>query len=361
MGKTYKDAGVDIDANDEFVAAIRALVESTHGPDVVPMPAGFAGEIALLAGGEMTMGSRRSLFSRRFKDPVLVACTDGVGTKLKIAFLTGIHDTVGIDLVAMSVNDLITNGARPLMFLDYIAFSKMANAAQVDVIKGIARACRESGCALLGGERAELPGFYRKGEYDLAGFAVGVVERSKRIDGTKVGPGDAVIGIASSGLHSNGYSLAREVLLEDAKLKLSQHVDELGCTLGEELLRPTALYPRAIHSVLRHYRIKAGIKAIANITGGGLVENVPRALPRNCSVRISKKTWPRPPIFDMIQKLGDVDEAEMYRVFNMGIGMAIVVPESYSDSIIRQLKRRGHDSYVIGRVKRGRNKVDLVD
>jgi phosphoribosylformylglycinamidine cyclo-ligase len=361
MGKTYKDAGVDIDANDQFVGAIRSLVESTHGPDVVPVPAGFAGEIALLAGGEMTLGTKRSLFSRRFRDPVLVACTDGVGTKLKIAFLTGVHDTVGIDLVAMSVNDLITNGARPLLFLDYLAFSQVPNAVQVDVLKGMAAACRESGCALLGGERAELPGFYGKGEYDLAGFAVGVVERSKRIDGSRVRPGDRVVGIASTGLHSNGYSLARQVLLDDAKLDLSAHVEELGCTLGEELLRPTALYPRVIHSVLNHYRVKAGIKAIAHITGGGLIENLPRVLPKNCTARIHKKAWPKPPIFDMIQRLGDVEEAEMYRVFNMGIGMAVVVPAAYADSIVRQIQHGGHQASVIGRIGRGRCKVELVD
>ena len=353
MGKTYKDAGVDIGANDAFVDAIRSAVESTHGPEVIRVPGGFAGEIALKP--------KQALFARQYKDPVLVACTDGVGTKLKVAFKAGRHDTVGIDLVAMSVNDLITNGARPLLFLDYIAFSGVDNAVQVEVVKGIAKACVESGCALLGGERAELPGFYKSGEYDLAGFATGIVDRSRRIDGSKVVPGDVVVGIASSGLHSNGYSLARKVLLDDGKMKLDQHVDELGCTLADELLRPTLIYVKVIHAILRHYKVKAGVKAIAHITGGGIVENLPRVLPRNCGTRISKSAWPRPPIFDLIKRLGDVDEDEMYRVFNMGIGMIAIVPAAYADSVVRQIARHKHRAYIIGRVKRGPNKVELVD
>ncbi len=317
------------------------------------MPGGFAGEIALK--------QKNSLFARQYKDPVLVASTDGVGTKLKIAFKMDKHDTIGFDLVAMSVNDLITNGARPLFFLDYVAFSGVSNETQVDVVRGIAQACLDADCALLGGERAELPGFYKKGEYDLAGFAVGIVDRSKRVNGSKVRPGDSVIGIASSGLHSNGYSLARSVLLEDAELKLNERIDELGCTLGQELLRPTCIYARAIQSLLKHYKIKSGLRAIANITGGGIVENLPRVLPKGCGARISKNAWPRPPIFDLIQRLGDVDEDEMYRVFNMGIGMALVVPPTYAKSVIRQLARLGHPAHVIGRVKRGPNVIDLVD
>ena len=353
MGKTYKDSGVDIDANEAFVRAIRSAVERTHGPDVIPVPGGFAGEIALK--------QKNSLFARQYKDPVLVASTDGVGTKLKIAFKMDKHDTVGFDLVAMSVNDLITNGARPLFFLDYVAFSGVSNETQVDVVRGIAKACLEADCALLGGERAELPGFYKKGEYDLAGFAVGIVERSKRVNGSKVRPGDSVIGIASSGLHSNGYSLARSVLLEDAELKLDERVEELGCTLGQELLRPTCIYARAIQSLLKHYKIKSGLRAIANITGGGIVENLPRVLPKGCGARISKKAWPRPPIVGLIQRLGNVDEDEMYRVFNMGVGMALVVPKTYAQSVVRQLARLGHPAYVIGRVRRGPNAIDLVD
>ncbi len=353
MGKTYKQAGVDIDANEAFVRAIRSAVESTHGPDVLPVPGGFAGQIALKQKG--------SLFTRQYKDPVLVACTDGVGTKLKIAFKLNKHDTVGSDLVAMSVNDLVTCGASPLFFLDYVAFCDVPNDVQVGVVRGISKACLEADCALLGGERAELPGFYKKGEYDLAGFAVGVVERSKRIMGAKVRPGDAVVGIASSGLHSNGYSLARTVLLDDAKLGLNDRVDELGCTLGQELLRPTRIYVRAIHSLLKHYKIKAGVRGIAHITGGGLLENLPRALPKGCGARISKSAWPKPPVFGLIQRLGDVDEAEMYRVFNMGIGMTLVVPPTYAGSIIRQLARLDHKAYVIGRVRRGPGRVELAD
>ena len=353
MGRTYREAGVDIVANDEFVDAIQAAVESTHGPDVIPVPGGFAGEIAL--------NHSHTMFARHYRDPVLAACTDGVGTKLKIAFDMNKHDTVGQDLVAMSVNDLITNGSRPLLFLDYIAFSSVPNPVQIEAVKGIAKACRECGCALLGGERAELPGFYSRGEYDLAGFAVGVVERSKRVDGRKVRPGDTVIGIASSGLHSNGYSLARRVLLEDAKLKLDQHIPELGCTLGEELLRPTILYVKPILSLLKYYRRKAGVKAIAHITGAGIPGNVPRVIPKNCSARISKSAWPKPPIFDLIQRLGEVSEAEMYDVFNMGLGMIIVVPPTYAQSIIHQLEHEGQKAYIVGRIKRGPNRVDLVD
>jgi phosphoribosylformylglycinamidine cyclo-ligase len=360
MGKTYKDAGVDIDANDAFVSAIHAAVQSTQGPDVLKSPNDFAGQIALLAGGE-ARSARRSLFSRQFRNPVLVACTDGVGTKLKIAFATGRHDTVGIDLVAMSVNDLITTGARPLLFLDYLAFSGVSNDVQVDVVKGIARACRESDCALLGGERAELPGFYKKGEYDLAGFAVGVVERRRRITGQKARPGDAVIGIASSGLHSNGYSLARQVLLEDAGLSVDQHVDELGRTLGEELLEPTLLYVRPIQSLVHHYKVKAGVRAIAHITGGGIPENLPRVLPRNCVARLERSAWQRPRVFDLIQRLGDVDDAEMYRVFNMGLGMILVVPPTYASSILRRIERDGHRASVIGEIARGERRVEFVD
>ncbi|MFW6108011.1 MAG: phosphoribosylformylglycinamidine cyclo-ligase [bacterium] len=360
MGKAYKSAGVDIEANEAFVEAIRSAVESTHGPDVVPIPAGFAGELALLAGGKMSPGPKQTLFARQFKDPVLVAATDGVGTKLKVAFAAGIHDTVGVDLVAMSINDLIANGAVPLFFLDYLAFTDVPNEVQVEVVRGIARACREAGCALLGGERAELPGFYKKGEYDLAGFAVGIVERAKRIDGSKARPGDAIVGIAATGLHSNGYSLARKVLLDQARLGLGEHVDELDCTLGEELLRPTAIYARPLHAVLRHYKVKAGVRAIANITGGGLIDNVPRTLPARLGARISKSAWPRPPIFDLIQRLGGIDEDEMYRVFNMGIGMTLVVPPTYARSIIRQLGRQGRRAYVIGRVRRGPHSVELM-
>jgi phosphoribosylformylglycinamidine cyclo-ligase len=353
MGTTYKDAGVDLEANDAFVDAIRAAVERTYGPDVIPTPGGFAGQIALKP--------RDALFTRGYRDPVLVACADGVGTKLKVAFKTGRHDTVGVDLVAMNVNDLITSGARPVLFLDYIAFSDVPNAVQVEVVKGIARGCLEAGCALLGGERAELPGFYKAGEYDLAGFAVGIVERSRRVGGHKVVPGDVVVGVASSGLHSNGYSLARKVLLEDAKLKLGDRVDELGCTLADEMLRPTRIYVKAVRALLGHYKVKAGIKAIAHITGAGIPGNLPRVLPKNCSARISRSAWPRPPIFDLIQRLGGVDEAEMYRVFNMGIGLALVVPPTYAQSVIRQLAHAGHRAHVIGRIRRGPNEVELVD
>ena len=343
---SYRDAGVDIEAGREFAQAIQAQLRSTYGPAVIEDEYGFAGLYSI--------PGQIGLFARRYRDPVLVACTDGVGTKLKVAQMAGKHDTVGIDLVAMSVNDLVVAGAMPLFFLDYIATGRLKKATLVEIVKGIAAGCRQADCALLGGETAEMPGFYRPGEYDLAGFAVGMVERARLINGRKLcAPGDVVLGLASNGLHSNGFSLVRKLFFKQEKMRVEDHVAELGCTLGEELLRPTRIYVRPLRAVLERYRVKKVIHAIAHITGGGLVENVPRVLGPRCVARIEKGTWPVPPIFGLVQRLGGVEEAEMFRVFNMGIGMVLVVSPYYVGAITRRLEERGERVWPIGEIVEG--------
>jgi phosphoribosylformylglycinamidine cyclo-ligase len=344
---TYKDAGVDIHAGDAIADDIGKLAKSTYGPEVISGVGGFA--------GLFSMGGEVNLFRGRYKDPVLCACTDGVGTKLKVAFLANKHDTVGIDLVAMSVNDLIVQGADPLFFLDYIGIEKKDPKVCHDLMIGIVNGCKQSGCTLLGGETASLPAMYAKGEYDLAGFVVGVVERSKMIDGKKIGAGDVVIGVHSSGLHSNGYSLARKALLEVAGLKLDQHVPEFGCTVAEELLKPTHIYARAIRKVLDHYVVKETVHAMANITGSGLPGNIPRTVPNGKVARIKKGSWTIPPVFQMIQKVGNVEDAEMFDTFNMGIGYTIICPE-FNSSVIRGiLKEEGFNSDIIGKIEDGKD------
>lgn len=349
---TYREAGVDIRAGDEIAENIGKLAKSTYGPEVLGGVGGFAGLFSL--GGEVTV------LRGRYKDPVLVACTDGVGTKLKVAFLANKHDTVGIDLVAMSVNDLIVEGAEPLFFLDYIGIEnkdpKVCHALMVGIVEG----CKRAGCALLGGETASLPGMYAKGEYDLAGFCVGVVEREKIIDGHKVTAGDVVLGIHSSGLHSNGYSLARKALLEVAGLKLEQHVPELGCTLAEELLRPTIIYAQAVRTVLGHYTVKENVHALANITGSGLPGNMPRTMPAGLMARIKKGSWKVPAIFELIQKAGDIEESEMYDTFNMGIGLTLICPQFNAAVIQGILKECGLGSDVIGKIEPGPNPQEAI-
>ncbi|HEY3325301.1 MAG TPA: phosphoribosylformylglycinamidine cyclo-ligase [Planctomycetota bacterium] len=342
---TYKDAGVDIRAGDAIVEQIGEMAKTTYGPEVIGGVGGFAGLFQL--GGEV------QLLRGKYKEPVLVACTDGVGTKLKIAFMTGRHDTVGIDLVAMSVNDLIMQGAEPLFFLDYIGIEHKEPKVCRDLMRGIVEGCRQSGCTLLGGETASLPSMYAKGEYDLAGFAVGVIEKSKIIDGRKVAPGDVLIGVHSSGLHSNGYSLARKALLEVAGMKLDQDVAELGCKLGDELLKPTFIYARAVHSVLSHYTVKDTVHAMANITGSGMPGNIPRTIPNGLVIKIKKGTWRIPPIFGLIQTAGDIAEAEMFDTFNMGIGMTVVCPAYNANVIQGILKESGFSSDVIGKIEAG--------
>jgi len=349
---SYRSAGVDIDLSNEIEDGYFSLMQSTYGPGVLRNDGGF--------GGLFRLKGLQGLFAKKLQDPVLVSGTDGVGTKLKIAFLLGKHDTVGIDLVAMSANDILVQGAEPLFFLDYIGIAKADKRVLLELVKGVAEGCRQAGCALLGGETAELPGFYAPGEYDLAGFAVGVVDRKDLIDGSRVEVGDVLLGLASTGLHSNGYSLARKALLEAAGLQLEERVKEFKCTLGEELLRPTRIYCKPVLGVLNAYRRVRPVHALAHITGGGLVENVPRVLPKGCDAAIRVGSWPVPPVFPLVQQCGGVADDEMWRVFNMGIGMVMVISKTNADVIRRRLKRLGAPAYVIGEIVAGQGRVQLV-
>ena len=348
-GLTYKEAGVDMETKGRFTDGIQALMRRTYGPRVIELPDGFAGLCSL--------DKRMGLLSKRYREPVLAACTDGVGTKLKVAFMMDKHDTVGIDLVAMSVNDLITVGAEPLFFLDYIAIGKVEPEKLTQIVAGVAEGCVRANCALLGGETAEMAGFYAPGEYDMAGFATGAVERARIITGRQIEPKDAVIGIASNGLHSNGYTLARKVFFDEAKMSVSDHVADFGCTLGEELLRPMKIYAAVIGSLCAHYKVKHILHGIANITGGGLRDNIERLLPKRCQVRIRKGSWPVPSVFQVISQLGKIDEEEMYRVFNMGVGMALIVPPFNADVVLRLLKKHNETAWVIGEVRQGKRGV----
>lgn len=328
----YRQAGVDIERGEEVVRRIRPLARSTFRPEVL-------GDIG-------TFGGLFRLGAERYVDPVLVSGTDGVGTKLKLAFLMDRHDTVGIDLVAMCVNDIIVSGAEPLFFLDYLAVGELVVSKAEAIVQGIAEGCRQAGCSLIGGETAELPSFYQKGEYDLAGFSVGVVERVAILTGEKIKPGDAVIGLASSGLHSNGFSLARRVLLEQAELSLDSSLDGLDNTLGENLLTPTRIYVTTILQLIKDF----SIHGLAHITGGGITRNVPRVLPQGCRADIRKNTWPIPPIFSHIQKFGHVEEDEMYRVFNMGIGFVLVVSADQEQAVIDRANALGEQAMGIGQI-----------
>jgi phosphoribosylformylglycinamidine cyclo-ligase len=344
-GITYKDAGVDIESGNQFVKMIRPLVKATFRPEVIADIGGFGGLF--------------SLNPNKYKNPVLVSGTDGVGTKLKIAFKADLHDTIGIDLVAMCVNDIVVQGAEPLFFLDYFATAKLDPERGAQVVKGIAEGCSIAGCALIGGETAEMPGFYSSGEYDLAGFAVGVVDRDNLIDGSSITVGNKLIGIASSGLHSNGYSLARKVIFDKLGLDVRDEIPGLGRTVAEELLTPTRIYVRTILNLLRDFRING----IAHITGGGLLENVPRILPNGCKAIISKNSWVMGDIFRIIQSAGNIDEAEMYRTFNCGIGMVLVVPENEAEEVLIRLSGLNERAFVIGEVGKcdiGNEIVELV-
>ncbi len=328
----YRQDGVDIEAGEEVVRRIRPLAKSTFRPEVL-------GDIGAF-GGLFRLGAER------YVDPVLVSGTDGVGTKLKLAFLMDRHDTVGIDLVAMCVNDIIVSGAEPLFFLDYLAVGELVVSKAEAIVQGIAEGCRKAGCSLIGGETAELPSFYQKGEYDLAGFSVGVVEREAILTGKTIKPGDAVIGLASSGLHSNGFSLARRVLIEQAELSLDSSLDGMEETLGETLLTPTRIYVKTILQLIKEF----SIHGLAHITGGGITGNVPRVLPQGCRADIYKNTWPIPPIFSHIQKIGNVEEDEMYRVFNMGIGFVLVVPADQEQAVIDRANELGEQAIGIGQI-----------
>lgn len=337
MSITYKDAGVDIDEGNETVKRIKPLAKSTFRSEVLSDIGSFSAFF--------------SLSPEKYKEPVLVSSTDGVGTKLKLAFMSGIHNTVGIDLVAMVVNDIIVSGAEPLFFLDYFACGKLnANVAEA-VIKGIAQGCKEANCALIGGETAELPGFYKEGEYDLAGFGVGVVEKSNIIDGSHITIGDIVLGIESSGLHSNGFSLVRKIFFEKEKYKIDTYIGELGKTLIEELLTPTKIYVKPLLNAHKNF----SIKGIAHITGGGFLENIPRILPAQAKVIINTKSYEMPAIFKLLQRLGNIEHSEMYRTFNCGIGLVIIVDKNIVDDVIALLKGMSLNAYVIGEIKKREN------
>lgn len=333
MTITYKDAGVDVEGGNRFVKKIAPFVRSTFTERVLADIGGFG-----------------ALYSGVFKEmdePVLVSGTDGVGTKLRIAQMMNRHDTIGIDAVAMCVNDIVVSGAQPLFFLDYISCGKLREDTLVDVVKGIAQGCIESGCSLVGGETAEHPGIMSDDDYDIAGFAVGVVDRKKIINGEKIGAGDVIIGIPSSGVHSNGFSLVRKLLLGIKNYSLDMHVESLGAKLGEVLLAPTKLYAKPVMKAISD---GADIRGIVHVTGGGFYENIPRILPGMVSVKIDKNSYPMHPVFDFIRKEGDISEREMYTTFNMGIGLMLFADRANSDKIISSLKNGGNDAYVIGEV-----------
>jgi len=339
---TYKDSGVDIDKANDFVERIKPLIKTTARKEVISGIGGFGGLF-------------RFDYSK-FKNPILVSSTDGVGTKLKIAHLMDKHDTIGIDLVAMSVNDVVVQGAEPLFFLDYLATGKIEVEKSVKIVEGVVTGCKQAGCTLIGGETAEMPGFYKDGEYDLAGFCVGVVESEKLIDGSTISVNDRIIGVASSGLHSNGFSLARKILLDDAKLQVTDRVSGLAKTIGEELLEPTRIYVKPILNLLKNFNVKG----LVHITGGGFYDNIPRIIPQSCRCIISGNSWEIPPIFQVMKEIGKVDEKEMFRVFNMGIGMMIVVPEKESEEVAHRLEVLGEKAYIIGTVEKREKDQALV-
>jgi phosphoribosylformylglycinamidine cyclo-ligase len=335
----YKASGVDIDAGNETVRRIKSLAKSTF-------TAGVLSEIG-------SFGGLFRLDTAALKEPILVSSADGVGTKLKVAFLADSHKTIGIDLVNHCVNDILVQGARPMFFLDYLATGRLLPDVAEQVIDGLARGCRENGCALLGGETAEMPGFYSDGEYDLAGFIVGIVERETLIDGRSIAAGDALIGLPSSGLHTNGYSLARRIVFEHLGLAVSSKVDELGQTVGEALLVPHRSYLHAVYPLVA----KGAIKGIAHITGGGITDNLPRVLPAGTAARIERSAWAVPPIFQWLQRSGDVPDEDMRRTFNMGIGLILVCPPSLVEPVMEDLRTRHESPVVIGEITRGGGEV----
>lgn len=335
MGNAYKDAGVDVERGYRAVELMKAHVQSTYHEGVLGGIGSFGGMISLAAVKDMD-------------DPVMVAGTDGVGTKLKLAFLLDKHDTVGIDAVAMCVNDIICQGAAPLYFLDYIATGCLEPAKIADIVKGIAEGCRQSGAALIGGETAEMPDFYAEGEYDIAGFAAGVVDKKNIIDGGRIQVGDVLIGLESSGVHSNGFSLIRKLTIKDS-YRIDQYAGELGMTVGEALLAPTRIYVKPVLETAKNVEIKG----LSNITGGGFIENIPRMLPAGCRARIKKDAWEVPPIFTLLQAWGPINERDMFNTFNMGIGMVAAVAEKDADVFQSSMGDNGIASHVIGRVETG--------
>ena len=336
---TYRDAGVDIDAGNESVSLIKDAVRATYRSEVMGDLGGFGGLFALN--------------TKDYKEPVLVSGTDGVGTKLRLAFLLNKHDTIGQDAVAMCVNDILVQGAEPLFFLDYLAVGKLEPMQVSEVVTGVARACKESGCALIGGETAEMAGFYPIGEYDIAGFSVGVAERSKLITPARVKAGDVLLGLPSSGVHSNGYSLVRKIVFERKGFKGDEYIEKLGQTIGEELLTPTRLYPRICLPLIREF----DIHGMVHITGGGFYENIPRALPEHMGAEVNGAAWTIPPVFRLLQEWGNVDWTEMYRTFNMGIGMVLIVSSDEANRITARLNAQNETVYHIGHVTEGAHEV----
>lgn len=345
MATTYKDAGVDLDVYRESMSRLPRLMRRTFSPRVLELEGGFAGLF------QLDFNSR--LFRRGYDDPVLVACTDGVGTKLKVAQKLGVHHTIGIDLVAMCANDALCCGAEPLFFLDYVAMAKDDPAVLEQIVAGVSEGCLQADCALLGGETAIMPDVYRPDEYDLAGFCVGVAERRQVIDGKAIAPGDVVLGVAASGLHSNGYSLVRKVVFEKAGLAIDQHVDELAQTVGEVLLTPTRIYARPVRQILNAYNGRRVVHGIAHITGGGLRENLARILPSTVRVQLKPQSWSAPPVFAWLQKLGGIADAEMEQVFNCGVGLALVFNPHFQRTIQEILAAAGMESWIIGEVVEG--------
>ncbi|GAE36251.1 phosphoribosylformylglycinamidine cyclo-ligase [Halalkalibacter akibai] len=335
MSEAYKKAGVSLEAGYEAVERMKSHVERTKRSGVMGSLGGFGGMF--------------DLSTLNLKEPVLVSGTDGVGTKLMLAFMLDKHDTIGVDAVAMCVNDIVVQGAEPLYFLDYIACGKAVPERLEAIVKGVADGCEQAGCALVGGETAEMPGMYSEDEYDLAGFSVGAVEKQNLVNGENIQPGDVVIGLTSSGLHSNGFSLVRKIFLHDHSFSLDDHVEELGKTLGEELITPTKIYVKPLLAVLKEQTVRG----MAHITGGGFYENIPRMLPAGVEVSIENGSWPVPPIFSLLQKYGELTDKELFSTFNMGIGMVVVVPEAEKEDVLRVLKEHGESAYVIGRVQEG--------
>ncbi len=347
-GLTYADAGVDIEEGDRFVDLIQSEMRKTHGPRVLANPGGFAGLLRL--------DFNEKLFKRNYKDPVLVACTDGVGTKIKLAVDMQKFDTIGIDLVAMNVNDLVVQGAEPLLFLDYIATGKVVPEQLAEIVKGIAEGCRQCGAALLGGETAEMPDVYPEGELDLAGFAVGVVELKRATDSERVEPGDIVLGLESDGVHSNGYSLVRRIV-KHAGLDLAKVYPDLDetRTLGEVLLTPTRVYAGSVAQMLRQYKVKKVVTGMAHITGSGLAMNLERALHPGVDANLDESAWELPRVFSFLQKHGDVEDEEMRRVFNMGIGYCVIVRPTFAEGVAEKLAKLGERVHVIGKIVKAKN------
>lgn len=336
MNSSYKSAGVDLEKYEESMSRLPALVEKTFSPRVIQNPGGFAGLFQLNGN------------SHKYDDPVLVSGTDGVGTKLKVATMAGKHNTVGIDLVAMCVNDVICCGAEPLFFLDYVAMGHDDPDLLEQIVSGISEGCTQASCALIGGETAIMPDLYQEGDYDLAGFCVGVVEKSKLLDGQLIHQGDILLGITSSGIHSNGYSLVRKIVFEKNKLKLETEVDEIGETVGDLLLKPTLIYSGLINAIRAWDPLWDGLHGIAHITGGGLHENISRILPSGIKLKINPNSWIIPPVFNWLQELGEVDPAEMHRVFNMGIGLVLVIEADRAVETIKIVQQAGYDCFEIG-------------